>query len=103
MNEKQQATNMEVIRLLRQASKTFEERNRVYGANWRRVGPVMSALFDGLPVTLRTPEEFEMWHLFELIVVKVTRFATSGLRHKDSIHDIMVYAAMIEALLEEQK
>lgn len=86
--------------ILRSMADTFEERNKVYGSNYERVAPIMKILFpDGL-----TPEilHSDQWHLFELIVVKLTRFAISGLQHKDSIHDTGVYAAMIESILEKQ-
>lgn len=81
---------------------TYRERNAVYGDNWRNVGNVMMALYpDG--IKLSTAEQFNMWHLFELIVVKLTRFANSKLSHADSIHDIAVYAAMLEAAIKEKE
>lgn len=77
-------------------AETFKQRNAIYGDNWKRVGAVMTAMFpEG--VVLKTAEDFNRWHLFELIVVKMTRFANSGLTHTDSIHDPSVYGAMIEA------
>lgn len=91
------APTAEILRLM---ADTFEERNKVYGSNYERVAPIMKILFpDGL-----TPEilHSDQWHLFELIVVKMTRFAISGLQHKDSIHDTGVYSAMIESILEKQ-
>jgi hypothetical protein len=33
--------------------------------------------------------------------VKLTRFANSNLTHRDSIHDAMVYAAMVEHCVKE--
>lgn len=86
--------------ILRSMADTFEERNKIYGSNYERVAPIMKILFpDGL-----TPEilHSDQWHLFELIVVKLTRYAISGLQHKDSIHDAGVYSAMIESILEKQ-
>lgn len=87
--------------VLKEAAKTYEERNAVYGSNWRRVPEVMKAMFpDGVPGELVTEPH---WHLFELIVVKLTRFAKSNLSHEDSIHDAMVYSAMIESILKEEQ
>jgi hypothetical protein len=87
--------------LLTSMADTYRERNKVYGDNWRNVGQVMLSLFpDG--VRLESATAFNEWHLFELIVVKLTRFANSKLTHADSIHDIAVYAAMIEAALIEK-
>lgn len=74
---------------------TYKERNAVYGDNFRTVAPTIAALFPkGVPSELVTTDR---WHLFELIIVKLSRFAQSNLTHTDSIHDAGVYAAMIEA------
>ena len=87
--------------LLRQMATTYEERNKVYGDNFRRVGPIMRILFpDGVPPELIGSDHF---HLFELKIVKLTRFAISGLTHVDSIHDDGVYSAMIESSLREKQ
>lgn len=86
--------------ILAEMADTYRERNKVYGDNYKRVGDVMAAMFpDG--VQLRTAEEYNVWHLFELMVVKMTRFANSGLSHEDSIHDLAVYAAMVESLIRK--
>ena len=87
--------------ILAEMADTYRERNKVYGDNYKRVGEVMVALFpEG--VTLNTKDEFNVWHLFELMVVKLTRFANSGLTHEDSIHDLAVYAAMVESLIRKE-
>ncbi len=87
--------------ILKEASATFSERNKIYGNNYKNVGKVMTALFpDG--VNLKTDEDFNNWHLFELVIVKITRFANSNLTHKDSIHDSTVYCAMLESLIKEE-
>lgn len=77
---------------------TFRERNAVYGDNAVMVGQVMKVLFPN-GVELNNPEDYHMWHLFELKIVKLTRFAISGLKHEDSIHDDGVYSAMCERLV----
>jgi hypothetical protein len=83
--------------ILEEAGKTFRERNAVYKDNADNVGKVMAALFPN-GVQIKTAEDHKMYHLFELIIVKLTRFANSGLIHTDSIHDMAVYAAMCENL-----
>jgi hypothetical protein len=89
-----------VPELLRAAAQTFEDRNAVYGSNYKMVGPMVKILFpDGVPSELVTSDR---WHLFELMLVKISRFAISNLTHKDSIHDTTVYAAMVESLLGEE-
>ena len=88
--------------ILADMAQTFRERNKVYGDNYKRVGDVMVALFpEG--VTLHSQEDFNTWHLFELMIVKLTRFANSNLTHVDSIHDCAVYAAMVQSLIEKEK
>lgn len=77
---------------------TFKERNAVYGNNAEVTGRVMAALFPN-GVVLKTPGDYEIWHLFELIIVKLTRFTNSGLTHEDSVHDMAAYCAMVELLI----
>lgn len=85
--------------ILEAAAATFRSRNAGYKDGYKTFGDMMVAMFpDG--VRLRTPEDFTRWHLFELLMVKVRRFASSGLTHEDSMHDAAVYAAMIESVLE---
>jgi hypothetical protein len=87
--------------ILAEMADTYRERNKVYGDNYKRVGDVMMALFPK-GVKLETAEQFNTWHLFELMVVKITRFANSELQHEDSIHDLAVYAAMVESLIRKE-
>lgn len=89
-----------VPEILRSAAGTYEARNAVYGDNYKNVGNVMAALFPN-GVNLGTPEQFNQWHLLELMVVKLTRFANSGLEHEDSIHDAQVYGAMVQSLIKK--
>jgi len=96
------AQRLPVPEILEGMAATFRERNAVYGDNYKMVGKVMQALFPDGPPRLLVAEDYDVWHLFELKIVKLTRFAISGLTHVDSIHDDAVYAAMIEALLNEK-
>ena len=76
---------------------TFRERNKVYKNNYKICTEVMKALFpDGVPPEIAHEDPFG---LFYMIIGKMTRFSESGCTHVDSIHDIAVYAAMIEANL----
>jgi hypothetical protein len=88
--------------ILEAAAATFRERNAVYADNYKKVGEVMAALFpDG--VTLKNEYEFKRWHIFELIVIKLTRLVNAGFDHRDSIRDIAVYAAILEAIVTERQ
>lgn len=60
----------------------------------------MTAMFPN-GVVLKTAADFNRWHLFELQIVKMTRFANSGLVHLDSIQDDQVYGAMVESQINE--
>lgn len=88
--------------ILATMAETYRERNKVYGDNYKIVGQVMAAMFPR-GVGLYTPEDYNKWHLFELIVVKLTRFANSDLSHIDSIHDAAVYCAMVESLINKEE
>lgn len=86
--------------ILREAANTYDERNKLYKDNFNNVAMVMTALFpDGISLT--SSEDFKRWHNFELIIVKLTRFANSGLTHKDSIRDAEVYAAIVESFIHK--
>jgi hypothetical protein len=83
--------------ILENMAVTFRERNAVYGDNYLMISKLVKVLFpDGVPPGL---VEQDQWHLFELILVKLSRFAISNLAHVDSIHDTGVYSAMIEAII----
>lgn len=84
--------------ILQAMAETYRERNLVYGDNFKMMGPLMVSLFPN-GVTLKTEQDFVNFHLLDWICGKLTRFASSGQTHMDSIHDLAVYAAMLEAEL----
>lgn len=87
--------------VLESMARTFRERNAVYGDNYKMVAQLVAVLFpDGVPQGLVLKDQ---WHLFELILVKLSRFAVSNLSHIDSVHDAAVYAAMIEAIITSEE
>jgi hypothetical protein len=88
--------------LLRQAAKTFEERNATYGDAYKRFGALAAALFpDGLQ--LKGEAEFGRFAVLLWSLSKLQRyaaqFATGG--HADSARDLAVYAAMLQELTDE--
>ncbi len=94
--------------ILVEMADTYRERNKVYGDNFLNVGKVMEVLHgpnSAAPASglIKTADDFNKWHLYELLVVKLTRFANSGLTHRDSIRDLCVYGAMVEALLAPEE
>lgn len=87
--------------ILAEAAATYKARNAVYSDNYKLVGKLVQVLFpNGVPKEVIHSDH---WHLFELKLVKLSRFAISNLQHVDSIHDDCVYSAMIEAIITEQQ
>ena len=86
--------------ILGEMAATYRERNAVYGDNFKMVARLMKVLFPkGVPEGLVFQDQF---HLFELMLVKLSRYAISGLTHIDSVHDLAVYGAMCEAINRNQ-
>jgi hypothetical protein len=82
---------------LEQMAKTFRERNAAYKDNYKVAGAILDLMFpDGM-------KDQEVGHLLSLVVVKLTRFTQSGMKHKDSVHDAGVYAAMIDSILTQRE
>jgi hypothetical protein len=91
-------SKLKVPAILRAQIATFTERNRAYGDNWEALGALATLFPNG--VKLRSPEDFIAWHLFEWAFGKLTRFARTGMTHKDSLHDAAVYLTLLEAYME---
>lgn len=85
---------------LKKAIKTTEERGKVYGHDGSEVtGRAIAMLFpDGL--TLKTPNDFARFAIFNMIMAKVGRYAKNFSKggHQDSVHDIGVYSFILEEL-----
>lgn len=90
--------------ILESAQTTYADRNAVYKDNFRTVGRVMSALFpDGAP-TLLTTMDFDRWHIFELDIVKLTRYVANW--HSpdaDSLLDRIPYLGILGGLDAEMR
>lgn len=96
-----QAASLEpVADLMERHAATFRERYEEYGNNAEVVGRIMAAMFPN-GVQLKTAKDFEIWHLFELMIVKLSRFSSSGLRHEDSINDLPAYCGMVHRLIND--
>lgn len=87
---------------LSEAAATFKARNKVYGNNYLNVGGAMASLFPN-GVTLKTPDDFNRFHIFMLGVVKQSRYCNNWDKggHVDSAHDNTVYSAMLESIDNE--
>lgn len=87
---------MQANEILREAAKTFEEKNAVYGNNHDRCAEMLATAFpDG--ITLKTAEDHGRYVLFALMMVKLSRYAVQWANgHQDSLRDNTVYSAMLE-------
>lgn len=77
-------------------AETFRARNEVYRNNIDMHKDVMLALFpDG--VKLETAYDHYRMQIFNLIIVKLTRYAINWQEggHQDSLEDMAVYTAML--------
>jgi hypothetical protein len=93
-----------VPEMLREAAATYEERNKLYGDNYKTFGQSMKGMFpDGL--TLRTIDDWNRLGIFVQVVSKATRYANLFEQggHDDSLLDLSVYANMLRELDEEAR
>jgi len=92
----------QVLHILTTAQDTYEDRSSVYKDNYKLVGRTMAALFpEGRP-GLKTEEDYNRWHIFELIIVKLTRYVVNfDEGHPDSLLDMIPYLGILGALDKE--
>jgi len=85
-----------VPEILEQAAETYRQRHLVYGDNYKNYGKLMKALFpQGLKI--ETEQDWIQLGLIHNCTTKLARYAGAGSEgHKDSAHDLSVYAAMLE-------
>jgi hypothetical protein len=91
-----------VLAILDESAALYRDRNAVYKDNFRMVGKVLEALFpEGRP-GLRTASDYDRWHIFELLIVKLTRYASNfDNPHEDSLLDQLPYIGILGALDQE--
>lgn len=83
-------------KILQDGAETFVKKRKVYGHSYTTHGRVMAALFPR-GMALRTPNDFLRFSILNLIVIKIGRYCTHWEKpHQDSVHDIMVYSAVLE-------
>jgi hypothetical protein len=93
-----------VPEMLRDCAQTYEERNAIYGNNYKLFGHIMQSLFP-YSVVLKTPEDHNRFGIFVQIVAKITRYAAQFHNggHDDSLLDTSVYAQMLREIDAEIK
>jgi hypothetical protein len=84
---------------LRAKAKLYEERNKLYGDNYKRFGPIMMLLFP-TGIELVSADDHNRFGIFVQIVAKVTRYAEQFAKggHDDSLDDTAVYSMMLKEL-----
>lgn len=91
-----------VPEILRSGAATYEQRNPIYGDNYKRIGEIMRIIFpEGLPtMDVEGWNQFGVWFMAfnKLIRYAVTPAEAPPEARIDSAHDAMVYAAMLEEL-----
>ena len=87
---------------MEEAFETFKTRNKEYGDNYLNHGRVMMALFPK-GVNLKTIEDYNRFGIINMLVAKLTRYCQGWPKaHQDSIHDLGVYAFMLESLDDDR-
>ena len=89
---------MEPTDLMGEAIKTFEERHKLYGKTYDQYGYVMEMIFPH-GIELKSIDDFRRMGVLNMIVSKILRYANNWDKpHKDSIHDLGVYAFILESI-----
>jgi len=85
-------------KILQEASELFKKKNEEYKDNWKETANVLDALFpDGL--YLSDTDDFTRFQFLVMMAGKLTRYCNNYDKggHKDSIRDLIVYCALLEA------
>jgi hypothetical protein len=92
-----------VPEMLREAAATYEQRNKIYGDNYKRFGPMMAVLFP-YGVHINSPEDLNRLGIFVQVLSKVMRYAEQFGKggHDDSLLDLAVYSTMLRELDAEK-
>jgi len=85
--------------MLRQGADVYEQRNKVYGNNYKDFGLVMAGLFPA-GMSFHTVNDYNRLGIFVQIVSKLGRYANmfSLGGHDDSLLDLAVYTTMLREL-----
>jgi hypothetical protein len=83
---------------LRAAAGIYEERNKLYGSNYKKFGHVVAPMLAGIHV--ESPDDFNRLGILIQMLSKITRYCENFERggHADSLDDLAVYAMMLREL-----
>lgn len=84
-----------VGKLLRDAAQTYDERNAIYGDNYKKFGSWVRPLMSG--VRIETESDFTRIGILVQMFSKISRYVENfnGVGHRDSLLDLSVYSAML--------
>lgn len=87
-----------VAQELKDKAALYEQRNAIYGDNYKRWGNMVQAIM--LEVTLKTPDDFNRFGVLVQLFSKMSRYAIQFENggHADSLDDLSVYAMMLKEL-----
>ena len=89
-----------VPEILNTIAETYHDRQKRYGKSYLRFGAVASGLWpQGL--RLDSHQDFVRHGILIQIISKLVRYADKPAGHKDSAHDMALYAAMLEEQTDE--
>jgi hypothetical protein len=92
-----------VPEMLRNLAELYEERNKVYGDNYKHFGEAVLGMFPhGLE--LRTAEDWNRIGVLVQMAGKMTRYAQQwATGHVDSLDDLAVYTMMLQELDDDMR
>lgn len=95
---------MTASEILRAAAALNLSKSEEYGNAPNRFGEVMSAFFPS-GIHIEGIADFNRFQIFVQMVVKLTRYRENwvGGGHEDSLRDLAVYAAMLQAYDSERR
>lgn len=83
--------------LLMEMAETFREKGKVYGHTYHETGQALAAIFPN-GIKLKSADDFNRFLTLGLMMLKMNRYAVNFEKggHQDSVHDLAVYAAILE-------
>lgn len=84
--------------LLREAAELYEQRNKLYGDNYKKFGHAFWPFLQN--IQLKGPKDLNRLGILVQILAKVSRYCENFNEggHDDSLQDITVYSAMLREL-----
>ena len=85
---------------LRAKAEIYQERNALYGDNYKRFGPILSLMLAGQTLNVGNASDMNRLGILVQVVAKLTRYGENFNRggHDDSLDDIAVYSMMLKEL-----